>query len=310
MPRLIRWNLSSRARELSGGDALVVSIPKSGRTWVRTFLCAYFCRRYQHPFSLAPEEFGDPRIPRIIYSHDRFEQRTKADRWDALRGKYFIPAAERRRAKIVLLARDPRDTFVSHYVQLTRRTRETPDQLKQKEIGDVLRDRRHGIASMIEIMNGWLEEWSGNPNFLLLRYEDLQQTPEKSFRELLIFLGENEPDADAFSHSLEFSRFGNMKKMEAAGAFNSKILQATNVSDPESFKVRRGKVGGFTDYLDGADLEYATGALRQLGYSAKESAPLLDRRNLCDAWRRRRKKETQNRIDPRRPGAFAVICAR
>src|SRR3954452_9238952 len=195
MPRLIRWNLSSRARELSGGDAIVVSIPKSGRTWVRTFLCAYFCKRYDHPFSLKPETYGDPRIPRIIYSHDRFEQRTKADRWDELRGKYFIPAGGRRRARIILLARDPRDTFVSHYVQLTRRTRETPDQLKQKEIGEVLRDPRHGIASMIEIMNGWLEEWSRKSNFLLLRYEDLQSSPEERFGELLKFLGETEPDA-------------------------------------------------------------------------------------------------------------------
>jgi Sulfotransferase domain len=264
MPRMIRWNLSSRARELSGGDAIVVSIPKSGRTWVRTFLCAYFCQRYDHPFSLKPEEYGDARIRRIIYSHDRFEQRTKADRWDELRGKYFIPAAERRRAKIVLLARDPRDTFVSHYVQLTRRTRETPDQLKQSEIGEVLRDRKHGIASMIEIMNGWLEEWSGKPNFLMVRYEDLQSAPEESFRDLLKFLGEKKPDAGAFTHALEFSRFGNMKKMEAAGAFASKILQATDVGDPESFKVRRGKVGGFTDYLAGDDLAYANEAMRKI----------------------------------------------
>jgi len=264
MPRLIRWNLSSRARELSGGDAIVVSIPKSGRTWVRTFLCAYYCKRYGHPFSLDPKQYGDARIPRIIYSHDRFEQRTKADRWDSVRGKYFIPAGERRRAKIVLLARDPRDTFVSHYVQLTRRTRETPDQLKHKEIGEVLRDPRHGIASMIEIMNGWLAEWSGKPNFLLVRYEELQRAPEETFRELLKFLGDAEPDAEAFAHAMEFSRFGNMKKMEAAGAFTSKILQATDVGDPESFKVRRGKVGGFTDYLIGDDLAYANDAMAKL----------------------------------------------
>jgi hypothetical protein len=264
MARMIRWNLSSRARELSGGDAIVVSIPKSGRTWVRTFLCAYFCRRYGHPFSLTPEQYGDSRIPRIIYSHDRFEQRTKADRWDELRGKYFIPRGERRRAKIILLARDPRDTFVSHYVQLTKRTRETPEELKQKEIGEVLRDRRHGITSMIEIMNGWLKEWSGKQNFLLVRYEDLQRAPEKSFRDLLRFLGDEEPAAEAFSHALEFSRFGNMKKLEAAGAFASKILQATDVGDPESFKVRRGKVGGFTDYLTGEDLDYASEAMKKL----------------------------------------------
>ena len=261
---MIRWNLSSRARELTGGDAIVVSIPKSGRTWVRTFLCAYYCQRYGHPFSLDPKQDGDARIPRIIYSHDRFEQRTKADRWDGLRGKYFIPAGERRRARIILLARDPRDTFVSHYVQLTRRTRETPDQLKQKEIGEVLRDRRHGIASMIEIMNGWLGEWSGKPNFLLVRYEELQRSPAETFRELLRFLGEPAPDEEAFAHALEFSRFGNMKKMEAAGAFASKILQATDVGDPESFKVRRGKVGGFTDYLTGDNLAYANEAMTKL----------------------------------------------
>ena len=281
MPRVIRWNLSSRARQLSGGDAIVVSIPKSGRTWVRTFLCAYFCQRYGHPFSLTPEQYGDARIPRVIYSHDRFEQRTKADRWDQVRGKYFIPAGERRRARIVLLARDPRDTFVSHYVQLTRRTRETPDQLKQKDIGDVLRDPRHGIASMIEIMNGWLDEWAGRKNFLLLRYEDLQSTPEKSFRELLEFLGD-EPDPDAFAHALEFARFGNMKKMETAGALASKILQPTDVADPESFKVRRGKVGGFTDYLLGDDSTYATEALAKLdarfGYGGSSAAPLDERK--------------------------------
>jgi hypothetical protein len=81
---------------------------------------------------------------------------------------------------------------------------------------------------------------------------------------VLRFLGDGEPDAEAFGHALEFSRFGNMKKLEAAGAFASKILQATNVSDPESFKVRRGKVGGFTDYLLGDDLEYACEAMKKL----------------------------------------------
>ena len=131
---------------------------------------------------------------------------------------------------------------------------------------------------MIEIMNGWLKEWSGQPNFLLLRYEDLQRTPEESFRKLLSFLGDN-IDPDAFAHALEFSRFGNMKKMETAGAFASKILQPTDVADPESFKVRRGKVGGFTDYLLEDDLVYANQAITRLdprfGYGGS-SAPSLD----------------------------------
>ena len=71
----MRWNLSSRARELSGGDAILISIPKSGRTWVRTFLNAYFSYKLGRQFSLDLTDRGDTGVPRIIYSHDRFEDR-------------------------------------------------------------------------------------------------------------------------------------------------------------------------------------------------------------------------------------------
>jgi hypothetical protein len=270
--RLIRWNLSSRAAELSGGDALVVSIPKSGRTWVRTFLCAYFCKTCGHEFTLAPEQFRDQRIPRVIYSHDLFEQRTKADLWDRLRGKYLIPRRERNHKSVVLLARDPRDAFVSLFVQLTRRVQETPNELKEKSAAQLLRDRRYGIVSMIEIMNAWLREWSKRNDFLLLHYEALRDAAEEDFRRLLGLLDQASIDLEAFHHALEFSTFENMQKLEAASAFDSKILRARDTRDPESFKVRRGKVGGYEDYLGASDLEYVAAAMRELdprfGYMA------------------------------------------
>src|ERR1700756_1924899 len=107
-PRWTRRNFSSRARELSGGDAIVISIPNSGRTWVRTFLCAYFCARYDYPFSLHPETYRDSRIPRIIYTHDRYEHYTKTRWWERIRGKFLVPPGEIQRATVILLARDPR----------------------------------------------------------------------------------------------------------------------------------------------------------------------------------------------------------
>ncbi len=277
MRRLVRWNLSSRARQLSGGDALVVSIPKSGRTWVRTFLCAYFCEKIGQPFTLEPEQHKG--VPRLIYTHDLFEQRTKADRWDKLRGKYLIPPRERLRLPVILLARDPRDAFVSLYVQLTRRTKETPDELKHRSASELLRDSAFGILSMVEIMNSWLAEWSGRPNFLLLRYETLRLAPAAGFREVLQILGEHPVQEKAFAHALEFSAFGHMQKLESAGAFDSKILRAGDAGDPESFKVRRGKIGGFQDYLSPNDQAYAAIALRTLdprfgyGRDSDETSP-------------------------------------
>ncbi len=260
--RFVRWNLSSRAAQLSGGDALVVSIPKSGRTWVRTFVCAYFCEKVGQPFTLDLERYEG--VPRVIYTHDLFEQRTKADRWDKIRGKYLIPHRERTSRPIVLLARDPRDAFVSLFIQLTRRTKETPKDLKEKTASELLRDPSFGIESMIEIMNSWLAEWSTRPDFLLLRYESLRHDPAPGFRALLQVLGEHSVSEVAFAQALEFSEFGQMQKLESAGAFDSKILRAGDARDPESFKVRRGKIGGFQDYLSPEDQERAAAAMRRL----------------------------------------------
>ena len=259
-----RRNLSSRAAALSGSDLLVISIPKSGRTWVRAFLCAYFCEARGHEFTLQPERYNDRAIPRVIYSHDLFEHRTKGSWWDRLRGKYLVPPQEIARAKVLLLARDPRDTFVSLYLQLTRRDPGTRGRFANAAIGDVLRHPQFGIGSIVSIMNEWLDQFSDRPGFLLLRYESLRADPPARFREILALLGQRDPQMSIFESALAFSNFDNMQKLEAAGAFDSKILRARDVRDPESFKVRRGKVGGYTDYLKLDDLQFANAAVGEL----------------------------------------------
>jgi len=270
--RWTRRNFSSRASALSGGEVIILSVPKSGRTWVRAFLCAYFCKRHGLEFTLQPGRYDRPGFPRIVFSHDLFEHRTKGDLWDRLRGKYLVPRRELRRAKIILLVRDPRDCFVSLYLQLTRRDPNAAAEFEKKTVSDVLRDRRFGVRAIINTMNDWLAEFSGHNNFTLLRYESLRASPAEHFRDLLALLGESEPEMPILQDALEFSRFENMQKLEAAGVFDSKILHPGDVRDPESFKVRRGKVGGYREYLAAEDQEYAADALRKLdpqfGYNA------------------------------------------
>src|SRR5439155_21209538 len=256
----LRWtrrNFSSRASELSRGNAIIVSIPKSGHTWLRAFLCAYFCKRFGLEFTLRPERYRDSRIPRLIFSHDLFEHRTKGDLWDRVRGKYLVPRRELGRAKIILLARDPRDCFVSLYLQLTRRDPNASLKLRKKSGSEMLRDRRFGVRAIINAMSDWINDFSGRDNFTLARYEARRSSPGEHFRDLLAVLGEAAPDATIFHEALDFSRFDNMQKLEAAGAFDSNILHPGDVRDPESFKVRRGKVGGYREYLSLEDQKYA-----------------------------------------------------
>jgi sulfotransferase family protein len=273
--RTHRWprrNFSSRARLLSGGEVVILSAPKSGRTWIRTFLCAYLCKRYGLEFTLQPGRYDHPDFPRVIFSHDRFEHSTKGNRWDRLRGKYLVPKRELRRAKIILLVRDPRDCFVSLYLQMTRRDPGADAAFKQKSVSELLRDDRFGIRGIVHVMNDWLDEFSGRKDFTMIRYEALRASPAEHFRNLLAVVGETTLNMSIFQEALEFSRFENMQQLEAAGVFDSKILHPGDVRDPESFKVRRGKVGGFREYLSPEDLEYAADALRDLdpkfGYNA------------------------------------------
>src|SRR6266478_1936692 len=272
--RWTRRNFSSRASALSGGEVIILSVPKSGRTWIRAFLCAYLCKRHGLEFTLQPGRYNQSGFPRVIFSHDLFEHRTKGALWDRLRGKYLVPRRELRRAKIILLVRDPRDCFVSLYLQLTRRDPNAAAEFKQKTVSDVLRDRRFGVRAIIMTMNDWLDEFSGRDNFTLTRYESLRASPAEHFRDLLALLGESAPEMPIFHEALDFSRFENMQKLEAAGAFDSKILHPGDVRDPESFKVRRGKVGGYREYLSVEDQAYAADAMTKLdprfGYGLRE----------------------------------------
>src|SRR5437868_3016224 len=253
----MRWNFSSRARELSGGDAVLISIPKSGRTWARTFLNAYFSYKLGRQSSLGLTDRGDAGVPRIIYSHDLFEHRTKGNAWDRLRRKYLIPRRALRKRPIVLLTRDPRDSFVSYFVQLTRRNPATPKEIKEMSADALLRHPRFGIAVMVEVMNGWVTEFGDRSDFTIVRYEDLRAEPARMFHELLRAIGEKEIDDAVFGPAIDFSDFRNMQKLEGAGEFESKILQPRDREDPESFKVRQGKIGGFREHLSPESQTYA-----------------------------------------------------
>ena len=54
--------------------------------------------------------------------------------------------------------------------------------------------------------------------------------------------------------AIEFTEFENMKKMEAEDRFKTNILRPGDPSDPDSFKVRRGKIGGYVHYFREGEL--------------------------------------------------------
>ena len=257
--RVFRRNLSSRARYYDAADAIFVSVPKSGRTWLRVFVYRYYSAIYGVNFTLNEKEVFAGPLPKFIFTHDLWEHRATARPKDRWRGKHLVPPRAAREKKIVLLARDPRDVLVSLFFQQSKRMHRYAGTLS-----DMLRHPRFGVRLIVDVMNAWIAEWGGRSNCKLVRYEDCKRDAAETFRELVAFLAPGAVDETAFGRALEFSTFDNMKAMEAAGKFDARILAPADRADPESFKVRRGQVGGYGDYFGDADLDYIQGELARL----------------------------------------------
>ena len=244
---MIRKLLPKRARrrvmeawKLATASYVVVSYPKSGRTWLRAALTFYFAERYglENPplLEFANLHYLDRRIPKVYFTHDDNPNgRPEALRRD--KSRY-------RRKRVLFLARDPRDVTVSMYFH-----RKNRDLDLDVPIFDFANGADGGLRTTIEFMNIWADALREIPQSHCLSYEAMHARPRETMADVLRFLGE-EPDPHAVEVAIERARFDGLRAMERSGAFESSRLKPADTVDEDSFKVRRGKVGGFVDYFE------------------------------------------------------------
>lgn len=251
----VRWNVLPLYEGMRSARLFVLSTPKCGRTWLRTFLTAYDARRrgVSPGHRLAPTE----RALGVVFAHDRWEHTVAP--WSALLlGRCLVAPAARPDARIVILARDPRDALVSSYFEFSRRRRWYGGSLDDMVLHPIF-----GIGRTVDVMNEWARQWRGSERATLLRYEDLMNAPREGFRRFLEF-GLGDTNERALDEAAAFASFPHMQELEAAGHFEDDALRGAVPSDPDSFKVRRGKVGGYVDTLTGTALARANQELARL----------------------------------------------
>ena len=227
----------------------IISYPKSGRTWLRVLLGRVLSRHYGLSDDLLFDEkalFAQAGLPVTDFSHDGTSN-SEGRHWQALESDKAAFAGSR----VLLLVRDPRDVVVSCYFQATRRKARFSG-----DLGGFVRSDTHGIRKIVRFFTIWDRNRSTPAGFMALRYEDLRADPAPLVREALAFLGVDGIPGSVIDEAVEFSSFDRMQEMERSDSLKNKKLRAGDTNDPESFKVRRGKVGGYVDYLDSDDIEY------------------------------------------------------
>ena len=244
LPRSIKRHVADAHRLATTGH-VVVSFPKCGRTWLRAMLSMYYSNRYglqDAPLlEFANLHYLDRRIPKIFFTHDCDSSSAPAD---------LSPDKSHYASKrVIYLYRDPRDVAVSLYFHRVNRK-------KDLDVGifDFMKQDAGGLRTVIQYMNLWAEAVPRFNEITLMSYEEMQTSPRKSLAATLEFLGEPVDDA-SLDAAVAGSSFDELKAIERSGSSSSKRLRPEDAENGDSYKVRRGKVGGYVDYFSLEEIE-------------------------------------------------------
>lgn len=227
---------------LSEADAVIVSYPKSGRTFIRAMLS----RLYQRRFGIDERrllEFpllrrAPPEVPRVLFTHAGDAMRSP----DQVR----IDAAAYEGRPVVLVARHPGDIAVSRFHHLKHRSRDKARRrLAKQPLDSFVWAEQGGIPSIVTFLN----QFAALPGVTIIRYEDFLADPRTSFRKLAaaICLPVSDDDVD---DAVEFASLASLKQRERDGYFLSARLRHARKGDEQSGKVRSGTSGGYRAQLD------------------------------------------------------------
>lgn len=279
-----RWKMhaleASRRPQIADADCIVVSFPKSGRTWVRALLSQLYQRRYGLPEGLLIKYDNLHRLnagaPKVLFTHDC----DSVAPLSAFKRDKSIYAGR----PIVLLYRHPLDAIVSLYFHMKhRREGQRINATRGLNIFDYVMLPGYSLELVLEYLNTWFRFARNNPDVLLIRYEDLRANPLTHVRRLIDFMGVDF-STDELKVAIDACSFESLRKREQEGHYADVALRPTGDDDPNSFKVRRGKVAGYLDYfspdeLVQLDLLVRTRLDPEIGYAIETAAD--DRRSAA-----------------------------
>jgi hypothetical protein len=238
-------------------DTFLVSFPRSGNTWTRFLVCNLM--NPDDPVNFAELESRIPEIyfvpdrelrsfprPRVIKSHECFDPRYP---------------------KIIYIVRDPRDVLISYYeFQLKRRviTDEcTLSEFLPKFMESAIEPK---IGSWRDHVVSWVATRGGQPNFLLLRYEEMLSNTHQEAAKIASFLG-LDSNSERIARAVELSSADRMRKLEKEQANEWSATKKTRQDKPF---IRKAVSGDWKSRLSDACVEQIEAAwgevMRSVGY--------------------------------------------
>lgn len=238
-------------RRLSRADFVLASHAKSGRTWLRVMISKLFQLKYSLPENKIIELDNyrqlNPDIPAMFFTAGSYirDIEVPGRRWAPWKG-----------SSVIFLARHPCDVAVSRFFHVRHRAwshkhaiKGHPDDMSGIGVYDFCASEAWGVPNIVTYLNEWAERLSYLDPHLLIRYEDMRADPQAILRKVAYFMGETFSD-EQYDEAVNFASFESLKEKERSNYFKSNRLVPGDPENPDSYKVRRAKVGGYRDYFN------------------------------------------------------------
>ena len=230
----------------------LASYPKSGNTWVRIFLANYLFKRTTpmpinevhrlgmgdaiartyarvagHPIDPTDPEATlalRPKVLQAIAANGADVNLVKThNARDIAFGTELIPPALTRSAVYIL--RNPLDLVLSYSRHYGDTLEGTAERIAHRD--NVVAGDRESVPQFLGSWSNHVTGWTRPARFplLVLRYEDLHETPRESFAKLLEHVGVT-PEPERLDRAIRFSRFDEVARQETEHSFVEKSAAA------------------------------------------------------------------------------------
>ena len=196
---------------------VIVSYPKSGRTWLKVLLEWY-------------REFNGQPMPQILWTHLGYGHDNAVEV-----NKFFL---SHRDVPRVLLTRDLADSLVSYYHD--DRTRNPSRLIGCSDINEYVKEHVTHIKEFYRKVDKINYQYQ-------LSYEEMQTNVEETVAPIIELLM-GEVDHEALKNAVRECEFTNLQKSERSGKVDMRVSKAH--MSRGFYKTRKGKVGSAKEELN------------------------------------------------------------
>ncbi|XP_040837953.1 sulfotransferase 2B1-like [Ochotona curzoniae] len=226
-------------------DVLLVTFPKSGTTWMQQILSLIFCKGDLWPIHHRPNWARMPWLEHISFQGflaqwDPTQSRLLTTH---LHAKALAPALKKSKARVVYMARHPKDVLVSFY-HFHRMASFLPDPSSFQDFMDEFLEGTGFYSSWFDHVKGWLSLLQ-DLNMLLITYEELHQEPRSTLQKLARFLGHplSPQEEDMVLHHSSFAF------MSQSSVSNYSLVPREVMDQARSSFMRKGVVGDWQEHF-------------------------------------------------------------